>query len=273
MKSLKKQDVINKIDALRRSKLNWKGQWAFLTYFAGYLESIDTSKSDQYDFTEITYHLPQLALDAFEEMRTSPKQVAVDARLLYEKEMGYPVPNVTTLGASYLLNQTQAVQVHIGFLLEEITGNDRIALLVDAYCNAELNLLRQRFDRFVRLVFARGMYRIINDSTRQGIGGTFGETELRTYVLAGRLMFTFARKIDKNLPGHYEKDGLRIRNENSFSFVASDDDPHALSAGIQSVDCDLATALAMIVDVILGWPDGADAQLALFVPNENICIA
>lgn len=273
MKQLKKQDVINKLDALRKNKQGWRGQWAFTTYFATYLESIDTTKSDKYDFTDITHHLPQLALDAFEEMRTSRKQAAVEARQLYKEEIGHPVPNVTNLGASYLLHQTHAVQVNIGFLLKEVTGDIVIAERVDAYCNAELNLLRQRFDRFLRLVFAQGMYRIINDSTQRGIGGKFGNTELRTYVMAGRLIFSFARKIDKNLPSHYEKDGQVIMNEDSFSFVAEDDDPHALSAGIQSVDCDLATALSMIEDVVTGWPKNEDAQLEVFVPNGNLCIA
>lgn len=272
MKCLKKQDVIDKLDALRKKKQGWKGGWAFSTYFATYLESIDTSKSDQYDFTDITHHLPQLALDAFEEMRTSPKQAAVDARRRYEEEIGRPVPNVTTLGASYLLDQTHAIQVHIGFLLKDITGNDYITERVDAYCNAELNLLKQRFDRFLRLVFSRGMFQIINNSTKRGIGGTFGETELRTMVMAGRLMLTFARKIDKNLPGHYEKDGKVFSNEDSFSFLAEDDDPHALGAGIQSIDCNLVTALAMIEDVISGWPKDEKAQLEVFVPNENLSI-
>lgn len=70
------------------------------------------------------------------------------------------------------------------------------------------------------------------------MSGKFGETELRTFITAGRIMFTFARR----------------KKGESVSFIGEEGDPLCLSAGLQSVQTDFRTALDIIEDVIKHWP-------------------
>lgn len=163
------------------------------------------------------------------------------------------VPNITSLGASPILDQVSAVQTNLGFMMKEVTGYDWIEESIDKYVKAEFYLVQQRFDKFLRVVYKRGMFKIIKESPERGMSGTFGSTELRTYVFAGRTMFTFV---------HKNKGG-----EESLSFVSDDVDPNGLSAGIQSVYTDLAGALGMIDDIITNWPSDTTMQKRLFTAN------
>ncbi len=106
------------------------------------------------------------------------------------------------------------------------------------------------------------------------MSGTFGKTDLRTFCTAGRTMFTFARR----MPG---KSGIYLGGELvktlpyqelSVSFVAEDNDPTALSAGLQSVHATLPEAMALIEDVIKAWPSEKRAQKKVFADSASVSI-
>jgi len=117
-------------------------------------------------------------------------------------------------------------------------------------------LLAQAFIKFTDQVFSRGLFEVINACNRRGMSGNFGSTQLRSFVTAGRLMLTFAR------PGEPQ--------EQSVSFVCTDDDPLGLGAGAQSVYTDLPTALDMLAEVATHWPADRHAQSAAFTADDNI---
>lgn len=236
----------------------WKGQRPFARYLIHYLEDLTIPSDEEYDFWRIEDYLPQILVDAWDSFRTSSDHTAVVQRENYKEELEHEVPNITDLGASPLSDQTHAVQTILGFMIRDITDNQWIEGAIDEYVNAELHLLQQRFDKFLRKVYKNGMFKIIKECSMRGMSGTFGDTELRTYVIAGRTMLTFARKQEDE--------------EISFSFVSDDVDPNGLSAGIQSVYADLLNCLGMIDDVINNWPSDPVEQERVFKTNEEVSL-
>ncbi len=206
---------------------------------------------------------------AIEELDLCIDLTTVQFRRRYEEETGHPVPNVTDLGASNILEQGAAVQTTLGFMLREVTGRTSVERDIDAYCNAQKYVLQQMFDKFLRLVYRRGLYEITNKSEKRGMIGVFGGTELCTCIMAGRIMFTFARRNDNNKRYMIKRGNELILND-SVSFIGEDGDPLCLSAGLQSVHADLSTALGLIEDVIRCWPQEAAAQRRVFCGSTNV---
>ncbi len=250
----------------------WKGQRTFAEFFAEYLKTVKIPADEEYDFWRIEPHLPQLAVEAFEHLRTGTDVNAVEYRKMYEASTGHKVPNITDLGASNLLDQTSAVQTALGFTLKDVLDNDWIANQIHSYCNAQQIVLQQTFDKFLRLVYRRGLGEMADKCDLKGMSGKFGETVLRTCIVAGRIMFTFAKRIDTSKPSHYKEGKDLIVNEWSVSFVGEDGDPLCLSAGIQSVACDFRTSLDMIEDVIQQWPKEPREQKKIFKADKKVSL-
>ena len=240
--------------------MRWKGQKSFAKYLIYYLTKLEIPSDEKYDFWRIEPYLPQILVDVFEELRTANDPRVVEFRKMYEDETGHEVPNIPDVGETRLLERGSAVQTTLGFMMREIFGGEWLEKEIEAYCNAELYVLQQTFDKFIRLVYRKGLYDFVDKSPKRGMSGKFGETELRTFIMAGRVMFTFARKIDKKRPGIFEKGGKIYSNENDISFVGEDGDSLGYSAGIQSLNTDFLTALDMMNDVIKGWPAEAGKQ-------------
>lgn len=256
---MKKQELIKGLqDFVDRDKAEWKGQRVFSQFLIEYLRRLDIPHDKKYDIWQIDHHLPQLMVDAFVELRTGTDDYVGPFREMHEAETGRKVPNVTDLGENSILDQSSTVQTTIGFLLKEVTGLGWIEYKVDTYCNAQKHVLQQTFDKFLRQVYRQGMFEIIRKCKLKGMSGIFNETTLRSYVLAGRAMFTFARGNN----GH----------EISVSFIAQDGDRLGLSAGIQSVRANFYSALSMIEDVVDCWPDDEKQQLDTFKPDERVSI-
>ncbi|MBI5153243.1 MAG: hypothetical protein HZA36_02180 [Parcubacteria group bacterium] len=100
-------------------------------------------------------------VDAFEQLRTSTDEVIVPFRKAYEDEACQNVPNITDLGASNILEQSSAIQTTLGFLLREVTGQDLVATQIDTYCKAQMYVLQQTFDKFLRRVYRQGLYGVL----------------------------------------------------------------------------------------------------------------
>lgn len=258
-----------------RYGVRWKGQKAFAKFLIHYLENLQIPHDEKYDFWTIEHHLPELMVDAFERLRTDTDEVVTRFRKQYEAETEHEVPNILDLGASNILDQGSAVQTTLCFMLREITGEAWVEDKIDAYCNAQKYVLQQTFDKFLRLVYRRGMYEIADKGDERGMSGKFGNTELRTFICAGRIMFTFARR-KKGKTVFYGHDGKAFHtvpyHEDSVSFVGEDGDPLCLSAGIQSVHADFRNSLDMIEDVIKRWPETEKERKRLYRANKNVSI-
>lgn len=253
-----------------KGESRWKGQYAFTSFLIYYFENLSIPHDEKYDHWRIEPYLPELMVDAFEQLRTGKDKETF--RKLYVAETGHEVPNITDLGKSNILYQSSAVQTTLGFMLKEVTGSAEIEHQIDTYCKAQYYVLQQTFDKFLRLVYRRGLYELIDKCNKSGMSGMFGKTELRTFMTAGRILFTFARRIDKNKGSYYKKGDELYCNERSVSFVGEDGDPLCLSAGLQSVFADFRTSLDLIEDVIKRWPADINKQKKLYKADNKVTI-
>lgn len=137
------------------------GQKAFATFLIHYLTNLHIPHDEKYDHWDIEHYLPELMVDAFEQLRTSTDEVIVPFRKAYEDEACQNVPNITDLGASNILEQSSAIQTTLGFLLREVTGQDLVATQIDTYCKAQMYVLQQTFDKFLRRVYRQGLYGVL----------------------------------------------------------------------------------------------------------------
>ncbi|MES2213526.1 MAG: hypothetical protein V4473_01635 [Patescibacteria group bacterium] len=247
---MKKKQVLTRLDThIKRGNIQVKGEIAFAQFFHWWLGKLTIPADEKYDFYQIEHFLPQLAVDAWEAMRTGTDEVALLYRQRYEQSTSRLPVNLMELGEN-ILQQASGITV-IRYVLSAVVGERWIEDKVDAYCHAQSTALQGMFDKFLRLVYGRGLFEVIQASKSSGMNGRFGSTDLRTWVSAGRTMFTFARPKKKG-------------DEVSVSFVAGDDDALALEAGIQSVEANLPTAFSMIEDVIARWPNTREKQEAIF---------
>jgi hypothetical protein len=254
---MKKADVISNLENhFRRGKIQVKGEVAFAQFFHWYLCNLTIPSDEKYDFYDIAHYLPQLAVDAWEVMRTDTEnEFAALCRERFQNDVGREMVNPLELGEN-ILEQGHAGNI-IRYVLSAVVGERWIAEKAESYCRAQAVALQGMFDKFLRLVYGKGLFEIIQAESERGMKGKFGSTELRTFVMAGRTMFTFARPKKKG-------------SEVSVSFVAGDSDALGLEAGIQSVEANLPTAFNMIEDVIARWPKAKEEQEAIFKGNSKV---
>lgn len=244
---------------IKSDQTQWKGQEIFGNYLIYYLKNLDIPHSEKHHFWRIEPYLPQILSDAFESMRTSESEAASFSRTLWEKELQRPVPNIIDLGTSSMIDQQLTIQTVLCYLISSVTEQDWIEGKIYEYFNAQQYVLSQTFDKFARSVIAKGLFKLIDESQRSGFSGTFGSTQLRSFMTAGRVMFTFARVLDGE--------------EISVSFVGLDDDPIGLQCGLQSAYANLQQSIAMIEEVTSNWPADIEAQKLVFTSNEAISMA
>lgn len=255
----------------------WKGQKSFALFLAEYLERLHISHDEKYEHWEIDHYLPELLVAAFETLRTSNEEWIVHYRQMFEQDAEHEVPNITDIsegGMRVMLNRYLTVQTTLGFLIKKVTGESWIENNIDKYCNAQIYVLKQTMDKFLRRVWWQGMYEMTDKCRVRGMSGKFGETQLRIFVTAGRVMFTFARR-KEGKTGVYlggELIDTLPYQEDSVSFVADDSDPLALGTGLQSIDADFRTALDMIEDVIKSWPSTEKERKKVYRADRKISI-
>jgi hypothetical protein len=235
---MKKVDLV---DGLRMA--GRKPRQADLAEFlADYFDNLVIPADEKYDFWNIDHYLPRMLLDAIEQYRLTRNT---------------SFPDLTTAGPIDVLEQAMALS-RLTDIIADVTHDDHLASEVEKFFTAEQTLLRQGFQRFVDHVHRKGLFDIIATDNARGMSGEFGKTTLRSYVMAGRLMYTFAR--------------ARGKSEENVTFICEEEDPLAMSAGIQSCYTSLATALAMFSDVIKGWPTDEQAQRDIYVGNRKVAL-
>lgn len=222
-----------------------KGQTIFAAFFASWLNTLNIPADEEFDFYQLDPYLPQLAGDAWEAMRTGNDKFTTKVRKQYEEEVEHGMSNLFELGGN-IVDQVLSTKM-VGYILSAVIEDEWIQTEVDSYFGAQRRAVEGAFDKFLRDVYRKGLFEIIDQSRSTGMTGQYGSTKLRTWTSAGRIMFTFARP---------KKQGIEV----SVSFLAQDRDALALEAGLQSVEANLSTAMAMIADVIARWPKDAEQQ-------------
>lgn len=271
-----KQELIDKLNRFIAKnsdpqKRITRGQIATAKFLARYLEKLNIPQDTEYDFWSIEPYLCKIAIDAFEELRTGTDEETIRFREEYEADVHHSVPNLTDLGSCSMVDQTLSASC-LGQLLDDMTEREGIRFELQEYCFAQLHVVKQVFRRFIREVYGQGMFQLIEKCSRKGMGGKFGEVELRTYVIAGRILFTFAKRIDKSKKGHYVENDELYCNEWYVTYVAESDDPLCLSAGIQSIAGDMQSSVELIEEVIKNWPKGPKAQKKIFHADNKVCM-
>ncbi len=252
---MKKHAFIRSLDSFIASgQLTMNGQQALAAHYINYFRKTDIAADRKYDFWDMEAYLPQLMLDGFMDLLNSEDRTTAHIRGLLEEQTGLVLGDPSRIGAIPAMDQVLWIQAVDGILrgagVHEVTCSK-----VEMLFMAEVRMVELAFRRFVQDVFTLGLFELINEGTTAGMSGTFGAdldtpTTLRTFMTAGRLMFTFACDVG----GH----------EESITFVGTEDDPLLLGVGLQSVQTDLATALKMFDTVRTCWPANSEAQAACF---------
>lgn len=207
-------------------------------------------------YTPFLHDVPWYLVEAFELFRTStePRILAWrQAYLAIRNEDEVPDLLSVEFGGTSRWLFVDAVCREFA----ELVGDPAFELDLRSLLQAQDHLLQQTIARFSILVYRRGLYDRYAESTLRGMNGRFGQTELRAWASAGRIMLTFARPRAEG------------EIEHSVSFVGEDDKP-LTGFGLQSCHTDILTAVGMINDCIAAWPAGVDDQRQAFKGNEKV---
>lgn len=103
--------------------------------------------------------------------------------------------------------------------------------------------LQEAIQRFTQDVYQKGLYRVIKACPVRGMSGEFDysnryKTVLRSYILAGRIMFTFESIADANI---------------NVSLVGAFDEQQP-GFGLSSCYADIFAAKRMLGEVCKAWP-------------------
>jgi hypothetical protein len=253
---LKKQAFIRSLETfLASGQITMKGQRELAAHYIHYFRKTDIAADRKYDFWKMEAYLPQLMLDGFMDLLSSEDRVTASIREQLREETSHlMLGDPSKIGAIPATDQVLWIQ-SIDGILRGVGIHEITCAKVEAMFTAEIRMVELAFRRFVQEVFCTGLYEVINSGTSSGMHATFGAdrdtpTTLRTFVSAGRIMFTFACE--------------GVLGEDSITFVGTEDDPLLLSAGLQSVDTSLATALQMFDTVRSCWPAEPEQQAASF---------
>lgn len=179
--------------------------------------------------------LPRHLVEAYAEFSTARRWS--DARLAYKHQTGHDIPDLVDAhkGGLHRLLVAHSVARLMQLLAGECGG--WLKSRIESTCEAQNEVIDHAWRQFIRVAYRKIMPRIKKERHR-GNTGTFGTTDLLTYVMAGRVMFTFRRGGDS---GPY------------MTYVADDSDMYGSRSGPNSPGAPYAECVAMIEDVIAHW--------------------
>lgn len=254
---MKKKDLISKLQGyIAIGEFKWKGQRSFAAFLLDYLHKLSIPADEKYDFWALDHYLPQLLVDAFEELRIGTSEYVLHHRKKYERDTEHPVPDILNINGGNIYHRQSAIQTTLGFLMKDLTGDSHICSAIDAYCYAQDYMLQATFDKFLRHVYRKGMFDLIDKCELKGMNGKFGSVDVLTFSMCARTQIQFDHSDGKQ----------------SVSFMMEEDDPLAYSAGIQSVHTDVHTGCFMIEEVIKNWPAEIDLQQQRFTANGKVTL-
>lgn len=234
----------------------WHGQRPLEQYLSWWLDE-KVEFNDKY--TGIVHYLPRLMVEALENLRTGQDSITQTFRIAYRAECEIEeFPDVKEVNGSF--ERTHLI-LNVSRIIEEVTENKWLEEHIVGYLRAQDYVLDQALREFNVRVYRQGLHKLTKENKTAGMSGNFGNTTLRTFYTAGRLMLTFARTSEKN-----------PKYEDAVSFVADYDDPTGLRTGLQSVYCTFETAVSMIQEVTNNWPAEISEQSRIYHSDIKVGI-
>lgn len=191
------------------------------------------------DTSGINWHkdLGMHLVDAFVEFRVGQKWQQL--RLDYLAASGDEVPDLVNVHVGGLTRMLTASKM--AYLCAVMAGEPWVRDDLDGLFEAQQRTIDQAWRRFVRVGYRELMPRIKSEDHR-GNKGIFGMTELLTYEMAGRVMFTFQCKGDLS--------GL---GSGSVTYVADASDMYGGRSGSNATSTPFMTCIEMINEVCDLW--------------------
>jgi hypothetical protein len=249
---------------------------AIADYFVAHDEIVDKESGLNW-LCDLGRHL----VDAFVEFRTHEKHTAL--REIYRSQTeGNEIPDLLDIRGGYTFGNVTRDLTRLMPMIAGRCGGEWLERDLESTFQAQSVVIDHAWRRFVRECYRPIAPRIKAESHR-GNSGLFGRTTLRSYVMAGRIMFTFARSdklpdvamLDK-LVGFIETEGVSAENKlaaieallmtrqsldrgpdaHQVSFVGDDSDMTGCRSGMNYPNTPYTECVAMIEDVIANWkPD------------------
>ena len=247
-----------------------RGEKPLVTFLRWYLTE-RVSNETTFQHCGISHYLPRILADAWELFRHDAHPIVAECRQNYLDAIERGDEEVVDLLDIQFQAVEKALTINtLACLMSDAIERDpmyqrglgtHIRHDIEAYFSAELTVLSKAWDRFLRQVYEGGLLRVIDASDKCGMSGQFGNVELRSLVSAGRIMFTLVKV-----------EGGRQGLEESITFIGEDGDKKGYRFGIQSVHCDLITALSLINELLAKWPSDPARQAEVFTDNANVSI-
>ena len=246
---------------------------AIADYFEEHTEITDKDLGLNW-FVDLHKHL----VEAFEEFRTHPMHQVL--RETYKSQLGelrQEIPDLLDITGQFAHGHVTRDLCKLMPLIAGRCGGEWLERELEGYFNAEANVINHAWRRFVRKCYRPIAPRIKAESHR-GNSGLFGRTTLRSYVLAGRIMFTFSRTstpsdVLAKITELMDTKGVTAENKvaaleallmitpspdegpdvQQISFIGDDSDMYGFRSGMNYPATGHAECVAMINDVIDHW--------------------
>jgi hypothetical protein len=212
-----------------------RGMVPLLLAIANYFEDHTEIPEDQLGINwcrDLGDHL----VDAFEEFRKDPKHAVL--RSQYREIRGYDIPSLVDIRGSFEYGfVSRDIARVMGDVTAQMYGGDWLKAELEGRFGAQSHAIEEAWRTFVRKCYRTGLYDQIKAESHRGNSGEFGSTTLMTYVMAGRIMFTFNR------------------DDRGVSFVADESDASGCRSGINYPTDGLpyTKLVEMIEEVVANW--------------------
>lgn len=234
----------------------------------------------EYEFGGIFDSLPKHVARAVDILRTGDDAKLTELRVAYIKEMGRneEIPSLTEISFGGVGRNTLCFTLSHD-LSRLLLGEDSAWLEEQllAYFTAQDTVVKQMIHRFDLAVYRQGLCDIINECRNRGINsmsGKFGETSLRSSVVAVSLTFALTRRIEGETVIVFDK-GTKITKRLPFqmvgvTFCGDDGKKFEPRFRIKSLYTDVAMAIGMFEDVTTCWPKNRKEQEKVYKPD--LCV-
>lgn len=243
---MKRIDVIEKLEAFSvSSERRKRGEKVLAQGFANYLRSIRIQQEAKFNHWLIEPTLAQLVVYAIGAMDASDAPWAIEFRQEYLLETNMMFQSPLRIGTGHAMVQATLISMIVD-VFEKSLQSEELARAIGGTLNAEYDLIINRMYQFMQKIYIAGkLGERIKACQKQGMSGSFGDTQLYSWVSAGRVSLTFIRSF--------------AGNQAKVNFSLSEDNPLGLGIYIGACDATLESVLAMINEVMSEWPSQNDS--------------
>lgn len=238
---MNKQEFVHKLREVAAAERRWNSQNAeFADYLVGYIERLDFSYWEKYGRREFEDNLQQIVIGAITEIRRfRAMRPAEDS---YSEVTGYDKIDVfdddRKIHGIDVYGSSTATHV-----IREATKSKEVTEHLDKVLRPDWHAIHAAFFRFLDTAYSRGFYQQVRENYPYTTSLQFGKTTLQGWEFAGRIGVKFVRGDSEDYPDHV------------IAFTCDTGDVHGYGGGLSVNYADLSMALAMIDDVVNGWPE------------------